>query len=242
MIPAGSANKPLRPRASTGKLPVQPPPLDPLERLIPLGLKIALFLFCVLMLYQALDVFIYLTPRPQLPAPLSFIRMFIFLPMHEGGHMLFFWLGRTMSILGGSFWQIMFPFLSFVIALRQGATVVGPFALFWTGINMMDVSLYMRDAQHRILPLLGGHKSGHDWWNLFRTWDMMDSAETVADLTYFGGVFVSGLSIMAGIGLAIYCYFNPPPKKQKFYQDPKEQTQEPILKIDEPQKWTEGTN
>lgn len=216
----------------TGKPLLQAQPVDPLERLIPLGLKIALFLFCVLMLYQALDVFIYLTPRPQLLAPLSIIRMFIFLPMHEGGHMLFFWLGRTMSILGGSFWQIMFPFLSFVIALRQRATVVGPFALFWTGINMMDVSLYMRDAQHRILPLLGGHKSGHDWWNLFRIWDMMDSAETVADLTYFGGVFVSGISIIAGIGFAVFYYYHPRSKKQKFYQEAKEGTQGIISTIE----------
>lgn len=221
MVPSPK-NRPVRLPLPAAKIPAQP--LDPLERFIPLGLKLALFLFCVLMLYQALDVFIYLTPRPQLPAPLSFIRMFIFLPMHEGGHMLFFWLGRTMSILGGSFWQIMFPLLSFAIALRQHSTVIGPFALFWTGVNMMDVSLYMRDAPHRILPLLGGHKSGHDWWNLFRTWDMMDSAETIADLMYFGGVFVSGISIMAGIGFAGYYYINPPLKKQKFYQDPKEGT------------------
>ncbi|MBI3111608.1 MAG: hypothetical protein HYZ01_08555 [Ignavibacteriales bacterium] len=231
-------NKPLQARTPVAKLSSQP--VDPLERFVPLGLKIALFLFCILMLYQALDVFIYLSPRPQLPAPLSFIRMFIFLPMHEGGHMLFFWLGRTMSILGGSFWQIMFPLLSFAIALRQHSTVVGPFALFWTGINMMDVSLYMRDAPHRILPLLGGHKSGHDWWNLFRTWDMMESAETIADLMYFGGVFVSGISIMAGIGFAVYYYSNPPPMKQKFYQDPKELTHEPISQSDLSTKATKG--
>ncbi len=193
--------------------------LDPVERLIPLGLKILLFLFCLWMLFQAAEAFVYLTPRPVLPAPLSFIRMFVFLPLHEGGHMLFYLFGRTMMSLGGSFWQIAFPFLSFLIALRQRATVVGPFALFWTGINMMDVSLYMRDAPHRILPLLGGHKSGHDWWNLFRTWDMMESAESWADLFYFGGIFVSGLSIVAGLGFASWFYFHPPLRKQKFLDE-----------------------
>jgi len=201
----------------------QPPTatLHVIERLTPLGLKILLFLFCLWMLFQAAEAFMVLMPRPILPAPLSFIRMFIFLPLHEGGHMLFYLFGRTMTSLGGSFWQIAFPFLSFLIAVRQRATVVGPFALFWTGLNMMDVSLYMRDAPHRILPLLAGHKSGHDWWNLFRTWDMLDSAESWADLFYYGGIFVSGLSIVAGLGFAIWFYSHPPLRKQKFLDEEK---------------------
>ena len=99
----------------------------------------------------------------------------------------------------------MFPLLWFLIALRQRSQVA-PFPLFWTGENMMDVSLYMRDAPIRALPLLGGHASGHDWYNLFTMWDMLDSAEDIADAMYWGGVFVCGAAITAGVIWAIVAF------------------------------------
>lgn len=139
---------------------------------------------------------------------LSIFRTFTFLPIHEAGHFLFMFFGRTLHILGGSFWQIMFMALWFIIAVKQKSHVA-PFALFWAGENMMDVSLYMRDAPLRQLPLLGGHKSGHDWYNLFTDWNIMDSAETFADIFYYLGFIICAGAIAAGIYLAIRSFLNP---------------------------------
>ena len=206
--------------------PILAPPIDPIERYGPLAFKVLLFGILTIILFQAAGTFAEVRPYTPWPFMLRLVRNSIFLFIHEGGHMLFFFFGQTMMSLGGSFWQIVFPLLSFVIAVRQKSHVIAPFALFWVGENMMDVSLYMRDAPLRRLPLLGGHKSGHDWWNLFRTWDMMDSADGIADFMYFFGVFICAVSIIGGVALAAYYFAHPIVKEKKFYVDPEER--EPV--------------
>lgn len=187
-------------------------PLHPIERYTPLALKLGVYIVLIIIFFQAIETFSevtwFMTPWPFL---LRLVRNGIFLFIHEGGHMLFFFFGRMLHILGGSFWQIVFPLLSFIIAVRQRSQVA-PFALFWVGENMLDVSLYMRDAPLRRLPLLGGHKSGHDWHNLFRMWDMMDSAETVADMMYYSGAVICVGAIIAGIAWSVYSFLRPVPK------------------------------
>lgn len=115
----------------------------------------------------------------------------ILLYMHEGGHFLFSFFGSTLHTLGGSFWEVMLPFLVFVFALRDKMRIA-LFPVYYTGISLMDVSLYIRDAPFRRLPLLGGdkNKGGHDWWNLLQQWDMMSLAETVAAVVYVLGFLV----------------------------------------------------
>lgn len=192
------------------------PPLPPsryegAERPFSLALKIALNLFLTVYLVQSATVFYEYQPGEPWPFLFWIIRNGIFLFIHEGGHGLFMFFGRTLHVLGGSFWQIMFPCISFLIGVRQRATVVAPFALFWTGVNMMDVSLYMRDAPVMQLPLLGGHKSGHDWRYLFGEYDLLDSAGDIADVFYFGGLLISIGSIVAGLWFAVQRYLHPRP-------------------------------
>lgn len=79
---------------------------------------------------------------------------------------------------------------------------------------MMDVSLYIRDAPVRHLPLLGGHKSRHDWYNLLSDWNALDSAESLADLMYYSGVIMCFGAIGAGIFLAFWSFFRPKPVLQ----------------------------
>ena len=142
------------------------------------------------------------------PSVVLFVFHWIFLYVHEGGHFLFSFFGKTLAILGGSFWQVMFPLLAFVIALRDRSRIA-PFASFLTGFNLLAVSLYMRDARLRLLPLLGGDKRRHDWWNLFREWNMLDSAEIFADVTYGVGIVLCVGSVAAGLFLAFKAFFKP---------------------------------
>jgi hypothetical protein len=177
------------------------------ERATVLGARILLYVVLSVLLVNAMDVLAQYTPGRPWPQVFWIIRTVIFLPLHEGGHFISILFGRTLYVLGGSFWQIMFPLLWFLIALKQRSQVA-PFPLFWTGENMMDVSLYMRDAPVRALPLLGGHKSGHDWYNLFTWWGLMDSAVDIADLFYWGGVLIAVGAIIAGVAWAITAFVN----------------------------------
>jgi hypothetical protein len=77
------------------------------------------------------------------------------------------------------------------------------------GENFMDVSLYMRDAPLRQLPLLGGHISRHDWYNLFTDWNMLESAESVADAVFFAGILLCIGAIGSGIVLSVKAFLHP---------------------------------
>ena len=181
---------------------------DPIERYGPLALRLCVYGWLSYFFYQAVTTFDEYVPGQYWPFMLSTFRMFTFLPIHEAGHLIFSMFGRTLMILGGSFWQIAFPLLWFIIAAKQRSHVA-PFPLFWTGENIMDVSLYMRDATLRQMPLLGGHKSGHDWHNLFTDWGMLDSAETIADVMLYLGIVISLGAIAAGITLAFRSFLHP---------------------------------
>lgn len=188
---------------SASPVPFEKP--DPVERYLPLLFKVCVYALLTVFFFQALDAFYEYRPGMRWGGLLFIFRTFTFLPLHEGGHFLFMFFGRTLYVLGGSFWQIVFPLLWFIIALRQRSQVF-PFALFWVGENMMDVSLYVRDAPHRILPLLGGDKSGHDWYYLLSQWGAMDSAGTIADMLYYGGVIVGIGAIGTGVFMAVTAF------------------------------------
>lgn len=178
---------------------------DPLVRRAILVLRLALYLWLAYVLTQAISAFSSYTPGQQWPFLLAMLRMWTFLPIHEAGHLFFMPFGTVMMFLGGSILQILLPLAWFAIALRQRSSVA-PFPLFWVGENIMDVSLYIRDAQVRHLPLLGGHRSGHDWFNILSRWDLLEAAVPAADISFVFGLLVCISAIVAGMGLALRSY------------------------------------
>jgi hypothetical protein len=70
----------------------------------------------------------------------------------------------------------------------------------------MDVSLYIRDAQDMVIPLLGGRKSGHDWHYLLTKWDLIDSCQDIGDAVYFLGLAIAIGAIIGGISWAVVSY------------------------------------
>jgi hypothetical protein len=189
--------------------PHSPEQADPIERYVPLVFKLVVYAITIFILVEAATTFNEYVPLHPWPFLINMLHMWIILPIHEGGHFLFMFFGRTLHILGGSFWQIMFPLLWFVVALRQRSHVA-PLALFCTGVSIMDVSLYMRDAHFMAMPLLGGDSRGHDWHNLLSDWGLLDSAESLGDFFYYTGLIVCIGAITAGIALAFISFFRPP--------------------------------
>jgi hypothetical protein len=187
------------------KLSLQP--TDRIERLAPPAVKLAGLLMCAILLYQAGDSSSAFPPLPQsMLYRLYYIG--IITPLHEGGHFLFMFFGRTLYILGGSFWQVFTPLLLFGVAFRQKSFL----AWIWLslgGTHFIALSPYIMDAPFRTLPLLGGHKSGHDWYNLLIHWQLLDEALPISDAVYNVGMGIGVVGILAGILVAFRQYLRP---------------------------------
>lgn len=195
---------------ATSQKPPPPQPVDPVERLVPVGLKLVALFVCGVLLYQAADSASAFPPLPQS----MLYRLYyvgIITPLHEGGHFLFMFFGRTLHILGGSFWQVMIPLILFAAAVRQKSFFAGVW-LSLAGTHLVALTSYIMDAPYRTLPLLGGHKSGHDWYNLLIHWQMLDDAEAIADFAYYFGLLMGIAGMVVGVVWAIRQYLKPPQK------------------------------
>ncbi len=193
-------------------IPPAPKPIqqrvDPVELLLPLGLKLAALLVCAVLLSQAADS---ASAFPPLPQSMLYYLYYvgIITPLHEGGHFLFMFFGRTLYILGGSFWQVMTPLILSGVAMRQKSFL----AYVWlsvAGTHWIALASYIYDAPYRTLPLLGGHKSGHDWYNLLIHWQMLDDAAAISDFVYYTGILLGVGGLVVGITIAIRTYIKSP--------------------------------
>lgn len=183
--------------------------LDPIERIVPLALKLLAILLVTVLLYQSASS-ASIFPPGKMSMPYYFYYVWIITPLHEGGHFLFMLFGRTMYILEGSFWQVMIPLILFGVALRQRSF----FAAIWlmlAGIHMIALSPYIFDAPFRSLPLLGGRKEGHDWYNLLIHYQALDWAEPLSNLAYYGGILLGIGGVIGGISTSLFLFFRPTP-------------------------------
>lgn len=117
--------------------------------------------------------------------------------IHEAGHFVFRFFGRTMMIAGGSILQITLPVLFVYQGVYWNHRVGTQLALLLLGQNFVDVSIYVADAQARALPLLGGDRSGHDWHNLLAQFGLLEATPVIA------GLFVAGALVCWALMLAV---------------------------------------
>ncbi len=114
------------------------------------------------------------------------------LAFHEFGHLFFRPFGEFMTILGGSLFQVLLPLaLLALFAVRQRDNFAAAVALWWCGQNFVDLAPYIRDAEYRVLPLVGGGgEESHDWGNLLTTMNAVDSCYALARASFTLGVLV----------------------------------------------------
>lgn len=94
----------------------------------------------------------------------------VFLPIHEGGHLLFGYLGsQTLAVMGGTILQLFVPLALAVYFAFQRHVTGTAFAAFFFFENFLNVGTYMADARAQALPLVnvGGGEGIHDWGYLF---------------------------------------------------------------------------
>jgi hypothetical protein len=93
----------------------------------------------------------------------------VHLPIHEGGHLLFSWLGQTPMVWGGTILQLLVPALLAATFAFRGDLLGTTFCsvAFFHSLNY--VATYMIDALRLELPLVsvGGGEAEHDWVRIF---------------------------------------------------------------------------
>jgi hypothetical protein len=144
------------------------------------------------------------TPEMHMPTVIWFIHLII-LYIHEAGHAFFSPFGDTLYILGGSILQVLAPAAWIVVAWRERSKLT-PVAVFFTGFSMVDVSIYMKDAATRVLPLIGGKKTHHDWWTVLYRRDALDWGEPLGETFFWIGMIAAFYAITWGVYISVQTY------------------------------------
>ena len=121
------------------------------------------------------------------------------LAIHEAGHLVFSAFGETMTILGGSLFQVIVPLTFVGYFARTKQRYAAAVTMAWVGVNLLNVARYIGDARAQELPLLGGEDSIHDWWYLLINWDLLPRDLVIARWVHFLGVVAFLSSLLAGV-------------------------------------------
>lgn len=128
---------------------------------------------------------------------------YVNLVFHEAGHVFFAFFGDFLGILGGSILQVLIPAIVVGHFVWQGYLYSAAIALFWVGQSLFNVSVYVKDARARVLPLLGDDISAHDWHNILGRLGLLRWDQGIGNLVYMTGLVV----VVAAILGAFYFSF-----------------------------------
>lgn len=107
----------------------------------------------------------------------------VFIPIHEGGHLLFSYFGRALMIAGGTILQLAVPLMlaAYFCFRRQIAGTV--FCLFCFFEQFLPIATYMADARARQLPLVtvgDPEFVEHDWFAMFSGTGLLEHDRQIA--------------------------------------------------------------
>jgi len=95
---------------------------------------------------------------------------YVFVPIHEGGHLLFSYFGHTLMVAGGTLLQLGVPaMLAIYFVLRRQATGTA-FCAFFFFENFLNVATYMADSRRMELQYVtvgDPDFAEHDWLTMF---------------------------------------------------------------------------
>ncbi len=99
------------------------------------------------------------------------------LAFHEFGHLAFGFLGEFLQFLGGTLMQLLIPLAITIYFFRHRKYYSSAVSLFWTGQNLFNVAVYVRDARAQALPLVGGGM--HDWAYILGRLGLLEQDQTI---------------------------------------------------------------
>jgi hypothetical protein len=114
---------------------------------------------------------------------LSHLVDLVFLPIHEGGHLLFRFFGEWIMVAGGTFLQLFVPFaLAVYFAFRRQVPGTA-FCAFFFFEQFLPVAIYMADARCQCLEYVtvgDPDQAIHDWFYLFSSVGVVDHDTQIA--------------------------------------------------------------
>lgn len=121
------------------------------------------------------------------------------LVFHEAGHVIFGFFGELIGILGGSLMQVLIPAIVVVYFLAHRQNYSAAVALFWVAQSLFNVSVYVKDARTRALPLLGGEDTLHDWGYILGKLNLLLWDRALGNSIYALGLLLLGASVLGGL-------------------------------------------
>lgn len=152
--------------------------------------------------YWTLRFNIFFSFSYDFPFPVNAVNFMVqnfLLIVHEAGHTFMGLTGnRTLTILGGSFYEILLPVIILVYLLFNKFIKGTQLGFYLVGSAWMSVAFYAADASARQLPLIGNlGDSAHDWGNLLTSWGLLnyDTSIAVAFVLIGAASYTAALSV-----------------------------------------------
>jgi hypothetical protein len=136
---------------------------------------------------------------------------YVFLPIHEGGHLLFGWFGQTLGVMGGTLLQLFVPFAIAVYFIFRRQIPGTAFAAFFFFENFLNVATYMADARRQELPLVTVGNPDyveHDWTFMFGKLGVLEHDTSIA-------VVVRLLGWLGMIGAVVWLWWKSRPSRTR---------------------------
>lgn len=172
-------------------------------------LLIPFMLYQIHQAYWTLNFNIFFSITYSFPFPINLEKFLVtnfLLIVHEAGHTFFSIFGsRVITILGGSLNEILLPLLIVSFTLFNRYIKGSQFSLYLLGTAWFNVAFYVADGAQRQLPLIGNlGKESHDWHNLLRNWNLLESDGTIAFILVIIGIIIYLASLTVPFWLKKY--------------------------------------
>ena len=87
-----------------------------------------------------------------------------------------------MHVLGGTLGEFLVPLIVTVHFLINKNLYGAGFGLWWTSTAFWSISVYSRDAQVQLLPLITGNSEDHDWTYLLGQLGILNKDQLVGNI------------------------------------------------------------
>ncbi|PLX21282.1 hypothetical protein C0584_03085 [Candidatus Parcubacteria bacterium] len=124
--------------------------------------------------------------------------------IHEAGHAILSITGsHQIIVLGGTLLQLIVPLVFIFYFIWKGHKYSSAIMLWWLGLSVSDMGVYMADAKLRALPLISGGVDGHDWNNLFGLWGLMKHSDSIGLFAIRLGYFIMSAAMLWALWIII---------------------------------------